>query len=175
MLGGIIIVAVASAGWWITGGRYVSIDDAYVRAAKETVATDVSGIVAEVPVHEGQLVKEGRRAAAARPAAVPDRGGGAQADIGGVISDLNADKLTIGGCCATPTRRQRRCRPTRRTSSAMSNLVKSGGVTRAEYDNARFQLAADQQALDSLKVQAQVQLAKLRRRSGRRRHTMSAI
>ena len=41
-----------------------------------------------------------------------------------------------------------------------ANLVKSGGVTRAEYDNARFQLAADKQALDALKVQAQVQLAR---------------
>src|ERR1700722_18304325 len=59
MLGGILVVAVASGAWWITGGRYVSIDDAYVRAAKETVATDVSGIVSEVPVHEGQFVKQG--------------------------------------------------------------------------------------------------------------------
>ena len=42
-----------------------------------------------------------------------------------------------------------------------ANLVKSGGVTRAEYDNAKFQLAADKQALDALKVGAQVQLAKL--------------
>ena len=29
----------------------------------------------------------------------------------------------------------------------LSNLVKSGGVTRAEYDNMRFQLAANQQAV----------------------------
>jgi membrane fusion protein (multidrug efflux system) len=59
MLGGILVVAVASLGWWITGGRYVSIDDAYVRAAKEVIATDVSGIVAAVPVREGQGVKKG--------------------------------------------------------------------------------------------------------------------
>src|SRR5579859_7571229 len=59
MLGGIIVVAVGSGAYWLTGGRYVSIDDAYVRAAKETIATDVSGIVAVVPVHEGQRVKKG--------------------------------------------------------------------------------------------------------------------
>ena len=45
--------------YWLTGGRYVSIDDAYVRAAKEALSTDVSGIVADVPVHEGQHVKKG--------------------------------------------------------------------------------------------------------------------
>ena len=43
MLGGILVVAVASGAYWLTGGRYVSIDDAYVRAAKESLATDVSG------------------------------------------------------------------------------------------------------------------------------------
>src|ERR1700760_4743715 len=59
MLGGILIVTAASGAYWLTGGRYVSIDDAYVRAAKETLSTDVSGIVASVPVHEGQHVKKG--------------------------------------------------------------------------------------------------------------------
>ena len=57
--GGILVVAVGSGAYWLTGGRYVSIDDAYVRAAKETLSTDVSGIVAQVLVHEGQHVKKG--------------------------------------------------------------------------------------------------------------------
>jgi membrane fusion protein (multidrug efflux system) len=42
-----------------------------------------------------------------------------------------------------------------------ANLVKGGGVTRAEYDDARFKLAADQAAVESLKTQALVQLARL--------------
>ena len=42
-----------------------------------------------------------------------------------------------------------------------AGLVKSGGVTRAEYDNARFQLATDKQAVEALKVVAAVQLARL--------------
>jgi membrane fusion protein, multidrug efflux system len=42
-----------------------------------------------------------------------------------------------------------------------AQLVKSGGVTRADYDNARFALAADHQAAAALRVQAEVQLARL--------------
>ncbi len=42
-----------------------------------------------------------------------------------------------------------------------ANLVRGGGVTRAEYDDARFKLAGDKAALESLKEQAQVQLARL--------------
>jgi membrane fusion protein, multidrug efflux system len=54
-----------------------------------------------------------------------------------------------------------------------ANLVKSGGVTRADYDNARFQLAANQQAVVALKTLAQVQLAKLGGNPDVDIHTMS--
>jgi len=48
MLGGIAVVVVGAGLYWMAGGRYVSIDDAYVRAAKESLSTDVSGTVADV-------------------------------------------------------------------------------------------------------------------------------
>src|ERR1700722_11242889 len=57
MLGGIAVVMVGAAVFWMRGGRYVSADDAYVRAAKLMVSTDVSGLVSEVDVHEGQKVE----------------------------------------------------------------------------------------------------------------------
>ena len=44
---------------WYTGGRYVSTDNAYVHAPKLVVSADVSGIVADVLVHEGQAVRKG--------------------------------------------------------------------------------------------------------------------
>ena len=59
MLAGSSWSSVGSGAYWLTGGRYVSIDDAYVRAAKEALSTDVSGIVMEVPVREGQAVNKG--------------------------------------------------------------------------------------------------------------------
>ncbi len=46
MMGGIAVVIAGVGYYWLTGGRVVSIDDAYVRAAKEVISTDVSGIVA---------------------------------------------------------------------------------------------------------------------------------
>ena len=54
-----IAVLVAGALLYVTGGRYVSTDDAYVHAAKLMVSTDVSGIVSSVDVHEGETVKAG--------------------------------------------------------------------------------------------------------------------
>src|ERR1700712_2529349 len=60
MLGGIVIVVVGSGYMWLTGGRYVTTDDAYVQAAELNVSTDVSGLVSRVLVREGDHVKTGQ-------------------------------------------------------------------------------------------------------------------
>src|SRR5262249_36985793 len=59
MVGVPALVLLVAGYFWLTGGRYVSTDDAYVRAAKLMVSAEVSGVVAEVDVHEGQIVKAG--------------------------------------------------------------------------------------------------------------------
>lgn len=59
MIAGVAIVATVSLLVYLIGGRYVTTDDAYVRAAQLMVSTDVSGLVMEVNVREGQHVKAG--------------------------------------------------------------------------------------------------------------------
>src|SRR5262249_38939021 len=59
MLGIPLLVAAVAFVAWYTGGRYVSTDNAYVHAPKLVVSADVSGIVADVLVHEGQAVRKG--------------------------------------------------------------------------------------------------------------------
>jgi 2-polyprenyl-3-methyl-5-hydroxy-6-metoxy-1,4-benzoquinol methylase len=59
MLAGVVIVAIGGVTFWLTGGRYVSTDDAYVEANKLMVSTDVSGLVQDVDVKEGQFVHKG--------------------------------------------------------------------------------------------------------------------
>jgi membrane fusion protein (multidrug efflux system) len=45
---------------YLAGGRYVRVDNAYVRAPKVLVSTDVSGVVSKIEVHEGQTVTAGQ-------------------------------------------------------------------------------------------------------------------
>jgi membrane fusion protein, multidrug efflux system len=173
MLGGIIVVAVGSGAYWLTGGRYVSIDDAYVRAAKETIATDVSGIVASVPVHEGQRVKKGDVLLRLDPRQFQIAVDGAKANLGGISSDLNAKKVDYQRMLREVEVKQSQVQSDQANFDRYANLVKSGGVTRADYDNSRFQLAANQQAVIALKTMAEVQLAKLGGNPDVDIHTMS--
>src|SRR4051812_26033513 len=161
MLGGILVVAVASGAYWLTGGRYVSIDDAYVRAAKVTISTDVSGIVASVPVHEGQQVKKGDVLLRLDPLQFQIMLDAARANLNGIVTGVNAMKLDYQRMLRDVDVKQSQVQSDQANFERYSNLVKSGGVTRADYDNMRFQLAANQQAVTALKTVADVQLARL--------------
>jgi membrane fusion protein (multidrug efflux system) len=161
MLGGIILVAIGSGAWWLTGGRYISIDNAYVRAAKETISTDISGIVLDVPVKEGQQVRKGDVLLRLNPRQFQIALDGAKANLTSVALRLKAGKLDYQRMLGDAEVKAAQVQLDQANYERMANLVKSGGVTRAEYDHARFQLAADQRALEALKIVAQVQLAKL--------------
>ncbi|MFL5336233.1 MAG: HlyD family secretion protein [Geminicoccaceae bacterium] len=56
---GPLVVAVLIGWFWLTGGRYVSTDNAYVQADTVNVATDVAGLVKSILVQDNQHVKAG--------------------------------------------------------------------------------------------------------------------
>lgn len=60
LLVGVPLVAVLLAGlWWLWGGRYISTENAYVKADIVQVATEVAGRVTEVYVKEHAAIKAG--------------------------------------------------------------------------------------------------------------------
>jgi membrane fusion protein, multidrug efflux system len=54
------LALIAGGYWYVTGGRVMSTDNAYVEADKVGISTDVSGIVKEIDVGNNQPVKEGQ-------------------------------------------------------------------------------------------------------------------
>jgi membrane fusion protein (multidrug efflux system) len=60
MLAGPILVLIAAGYWYLTSGRYVSTDDAYIQAARVSISTDISGRVTEIDVGDNQKVKAGQ-------------------------------------------------------------------------------------------------------------------
>lgn len=60
MLAGPIVVLLIGSWWYLTSGRFVSTDDAYVQAARTMVSSDVAGRVVAVEVHDNQRVAKGQ-------------------------------------------------------------------------------------------------------------------
>jgi membrane fusion protein, multidrug efflux system len=54
-----LIALVAGGYFYLSGGRYVETDNAYVGAQKVLITPDISGKIVNIAVHEGQHVKPG--------------------------------------------------------------------------------------------------------------------
>lgn len=161
MLGGIAAVVAGSLYFWINGGRVLSIDNAYVRADKLSLATDVAGLVAEIPVREGQEVARG-----AVVFRLDDRQfrialDSAQANLAMTRLQLDAMKRDYERMLKDVAIKQAQVGMDQARFDRANGLVGRGDVSRQVFDDARFQLAANQQGLESTKVAAQVQLARL--------------
>jgi len=59
LIGGPAIIVVGALIFYLTTGRYVSTDDAYIQAARADISTEVSGRIAEIDVRDNQLVHKG--------------------------------------------------------------------------------------------------------------------
>ena len=161
MLGGILVVAVGSGTYWLYGGRYVSVDDAYVRAAKQVLSTDVSGTVKEIAVREGERVDKGQVLLRLESRRFEIAVAGATAARNGTVSTLNAMKLEYQRMLHDVDVKSAMVEADQANHDRLVGLVRGGGVTRAEYDNIRFQLVANKKAVEALRVTAAVQLARL--------------
>lgn len=55
-----MLLLLAALIFYMLSGRYVSTDDAYVQAARVDISTEVSGRIAEIDVHDNQVVHKGQ-------------------------------------------------------------------------------------------------------------------
>ncbi|HEY5302219.1 MAG TPA: biotin/lipoyl-binding protein, partial [Acetobacteraceae bacterium] len=136
MVGGILAVAVGAIVFWLNGGRYVSVDDAYVQAAKEALSTDVSGIVAEVPVTDGQIVHKGDPLLRLDQRRFEIALAGARADLGATALRLVAMQRDYQRMLQDVEAKQSAVQSDQARFDRAAALVNNGGATRAEYDNA---------------------------------------
>ncbi|MBN8875784.1 MAG: HlyD family secretion protein [Rhodospirillales bacterium] len=161
MGGGVLVVAIGGLMWWLNGGRWVETDDAYVQADTMTLSTDVSGIVTAIPVHEGEEVKRGQVLFQLDPQKFQIAVDNAQANLAQTRLSLEAMKADYQGLLRDADSRQQQVNADQATYDRLAALVKQHAVTQQQTDDARFKLAADQQALDAARMQAKAELAKL--------------
>ena len=59
MVAGPLVVVLLGGYYYVTGGRFVSTDDAYTQSARTTISANVGGEVAEIDVQDNQKVAKG--------------------------------------------------------------------------------------------------------------------
>jgi len=156
-----LAIVVAGGWWYVTSGRYVSSDDAYVEADIVTVSSDVSGRVVAVEVHDNEYVKQGQvlfrlddrpyRAAVERAAA-----------------QLAEARLQVEGMRATYRQRladlaaaQDTLKYQQSEYERQQHLLETHVTSRSDFDAARYRYLTARQQVESVEAQIANILASL--------------
>jgi len=156
-----ITAVVAGLWFYMLGGRYVSTDDAYVHAAKLMVSTDVSGLVSEVDVREGQAVKAGDVLFRVDPRQFQIALDNAKANMAQIGLSIEAMKQDYKRMLDDVAAQQAKVNLDQTIFDRDTQLLRNNTVSKADYDQARLNLDSDNARLESISKLAQVQLRRL--------------
>jgi membrane fusion protein (multidrug efflux system) len=161
MAGGVLAAVIGGGFYWLSSGRWVETDDAYVQADSMVLSTDVSGIVAAIPVHEGEAVAKGQILFSLDPQKFQIALDNARANLAQMRLNIEAAKADYQAALRDTGAKQQQVNADQATYARYASLVKNHAVTQQETDDARYKLAADQQAVSASESQARALLAKL--------------
>ena len=159
---GLLPLALVIGGiWYVTGGRIMSTDNAYVNAETVGISTDVAGIVQDVDVHENQHVTEGQVLYRLDPLQFQIALDNAKANLAQAALTINSMKVDYKRMLSDVAAQQAQVDLDQVNYNRALMLLNTNTVPQANYDQAKANLDSDKAKLDSLRQQAAVQLAKL--------------
>src|SRR6202167_6047734 len=132
------IALIAGAYWYVTGGRVMSTDDAYVNAQKVGVATDVSGIVQDVAVHDNEHVSAGQTLYRLDPRQFQIALDNAKANLAQVGQMLDSMKEDYKRMVSDVSAQQAQVDLDRTNFDRAHMLLRSGTGTQATFDQANY-------------------------------------
>jgi membrane fusion protein (multidrug efflux system) len=161
LLAGPLLVVVVAAISYLSGGRYVGTDNAYVQAGKSSISTDVSGNVAEIAVRNNQHVKAGDLLFRLDDEPYRIALEGATAQLGVVHDTIEGEKAGYRQKLEAIKQVQTDLDFYQREYQRQSDLYKSRVNAQAQLDQARRNLDATRQKLAATKQEAAAALAAL--------------
>src|SRR5262245_40883921 len=158
---GPLVVLLGGLFAYTAGGRYVSTDNAYVHAGKLTVATDVSGIVADVAVKESQKVEKGQVLFTLDQEPFRIALAGAEANLGTVRNQLVTLQATYRQKLAQVAQARTDAAFYETSFQRQQDLLKRGVAAQATFDQAKRDLDAARERVTMAQNDAAATLAQL--------------
>src|SRR5882757_2623691 len=145
------LALIAGAYWYVTGGRVMSTDNAYVEADKVGISTDVSGIVKEIDVTENQHVEAGQALYRLDPRQFQIALDSVKANLAQVALTIDSMKQDYRRMLSDVAAQQALVQLDQANYDRFAALVRTEAISRANYDQTRFTLETDKSKLDSLR------------------------
>jgi membrane fusion protein (multidrug efflux system) len=155
------LALIVAGYWYVTGGKVMSTDDAYVEADTVGISTDVPGIVKDIDVANNQHVDPGQILYRLDPQQFQIALDNAKANLAQTALSIDAMKQDYQRMLSDAAAQQGQVALDQATYDRNASLLPSGTTSKATYDQARYTLETDKNKLESLRQQAAVQLARL--------------
>jgi membrane fusion protein (multidrug efflux system) len=160
MLGPIVVLA-GGLYAYLAGGRYVTTDDAYVHAGKLTIATDVSGIVSRIDVHESQAVAKGQVLFTFDEEPFRIALAGAEANLGAVRNQIVTQQANYRQKLTMVEQAKTDIELAQTTYQRQKDLLQRGVSSQASFDQAKRDLEAARVRVSVAQRDAEAALAQL--------------
>jgi membrane fusion protein, multidrug efflux system len=161
MVAGPVVVAIGAGWWYLTSGRYVETDDAYIQAARTVISADVSGRIMSIEVHDNQRVTKGQVLYRIDPAYLQAALNDAQAQLGIARLQVEALKATYQQKLAENKSAQETLDYSQREYDRQKKLLGSGVSSQAQFDQASNALEVARQRVASTQQDIENTLAQL--------------
>jgi membrane fusion protein (multidrug efflux system) len=161
MLAGPLMVLLAAGYWYLTGGRYISTDDAYVQAARVQVSTDISGRVEEIDVRDNERIEAGQVLFRLDPRPFRIAVDEAKAQLAAVRYQIHALKATYHQKRADERAAEATLDYQQREFERQKRLLASGTASQQQFDQARQAYENGRQQLASKGQDVAVALANI--------------
>ena len=159
---GLLPIALLAGGYWyVSGGKIMSTDDAYVDAEKVAISTDIAGLVQDVDVSDNQHVAAGEILYRLDPHQFQIALDNAKANLAQTALAIDAMKQDYKHMLSDVAAQQAEVDLDQTNFNRNSMLLHSGTVSQAVFDQSQYALLNDKSKLESLRQQAATQLARL--------------
>jgi membrane fusion protein, multidrug efflux system len=161
MIAGPAVVAIAALWWFVTSGRYVETDDAYIQGARTVISADVAGRVIAVEVHDNERVTKGQVLYRLDPVSYQAAVNEAKAQLGIARAQVQALKATYQQKSAENKSAQETLDYSQREYDRQKKLLGSGVASQAQFDQASNALEVARQRVVSSQQDIENTLAQL--------------
>jgi membrane fusion protein (multidrug efflux system) len=143
-----LILAAVGGGVWLTSGRYVSTDDAYVQQDRVTIVPEVTGRIVEVGVGENQHVDPGALLFRIDDSSYQVSVHEAEAAVASARLDVERLKADYAKALSDKAMARQALTFARDTFDRQQALAKRGVVAQSALDKARLDLQQAEAAVD---------------------------
>jgi multidrug resistance protein len=157
-----LLLALVGGYFWLTSGRYVSTDNAYVQQDMVSVAPEVSGAISEVLVRENQQVRRGDLLFKIDPRPFRIALAQAEAQIAAAEVQVNEMMTRSAGTGGDIQGAEANLTYAQREYSRYEALLRQGFTTRSRYDEAWHDVQEARERLANARADAANAQAALR-------------